>query len=47
MIMNAAFLVEREREAEFDGVVNKVAKKYGKRLKFKYTDRGRHITSLI
>jgi hypothetical protein len=37
MIMNAAFLVEREREAEFDGVVNKVAKKYGKRLKFKYT----------
>jgi hypothetical protein len=37
MIMNAAFLVERDREAEFDGVVNKVAKKYGKRLKFKYT----------
>jgi hypothetical protein len=37
MIMNAAFLVERKREAEFDGVVNKVAKKYGKRLKFKYT----------
>lgn len=37
MIMNAAFLVERKREAEFDGVVNKIAKKYGKRLKFKYT----------
>jgi len=37
MIMNAAFLVERDREAEFDAVVNKIAKKYGKRLKFKYT----------
>jgi hypothetical protein len=37
MIMNAAFLVERKREAEFDAVVNKLAKKYGKRLKFKYT----------
>ena len=37
MIMNAAFLVERKREAEFDEVVNKLAKKYGKRLKFKYT----------
>ena len=37
MIMNAAFLVERKREAEFDAVVNRLAKKYGKRLKFKYT----------
>lgn len=37
MIMNAAFLVERRREAEFDGVVNKIARRYGKRLKFKYT----------
>ncbi|HZQ22255.1 MAG TPA: GvpL/GvpF family gas vesicle protein [Terriglobales bacterium] len=37
MIMNAAFLVDRNREAEFDNVVNKIAKKYGKRLKFKYT----------
>ena len=37
MIMNAAFLVERKREAEFDSVVNKIAKKFGKRLKFKYT----------
>lgn len=37
MIMNAAFLVDRNREAEFDSVVNKIAKKYGKRLKFKYT----------
>src|SRR5579872_414676 len=37
MIMNAAFLVDRSRETEFDSVVNKIAKKYGKRLKFKYT----------
>jgi len=37
MIMNAAFLVERERESEFDRVVNKIARRYGKRLKFKYT----------
>src|SRR5438270_4800505 len=37
MIMNAAFLVERDREPEFDHVVNKIARKYGKRLKFKYT----------
>ncbi|HZQ17679.1 MAG TPA: GvpL/GvpF family gas vesicle protein [Terriglobales bacterium] len=37
MIMNAAFLVEREREPEFDEAVNKIAKKYGQRLKFKYT----------
>ncbi|HET7209351.1 MAG TPA: GvpL/GvpF family gas vesicle protein [Terriglobales bacterium] len=37
MIMNAAFLVERHRETEFDGVVNRIARKYGKRLKFKYT----------
>ena len=37
MIMNAAFLVERDREAEFDSAVNKIARKYGQRLKFKYT----------
>lgn len=37
MIMNAAFLVERDREPEFDDAVNKIAKKYGQRLKFKYT----------
>src|SRR5579859_1670977 len=37
MIMNAAFLVEREREPEFDEAVNTIAKKYGQRLKFKYT----------
>jgi hypothetical protein len=37
MIMNAAFLVDRNREVEFDNVVNRIAKRYGKRLKFKYT----------
>src|SRR5215467_144912 len=37
MIMNAAFLVERHREAEFDQIVNKTARKYGTRLKFKST----------
>jgi hypothetical protein len=37
MIMNAAFLVERDREPDFDEAVNKIAKKYGQRLKFKYT----------
>lgn len=37
MILNAAFLLEREREAEFDDAVNHVAKKFGDRLNFKYT----------
>jgi hypothetical protein len=37
MIMNAAFLVERDREPQFDDAVNRIAKKYGQRLKFKYT----------
>jgi hypothetical protein len=37
MIMNAAFLLEREREAEFDAAVNRIAKKFGDRLNFKYT----------
>ena len=37
MIMNAAFLIEREREAEFDSAVNRIAKKFGERLNFKYT----------
>jgi Gas vesicle synthesis protein GvpL/GvpF len=37
MIMNAAFLVERERENEFDSAVNRIARRYGQRLKFKYT----------
>jgi len=37
MIMNAAFLIQREREADFDAAVNKIARKFGDRLNFKYT----------
>jgi len=37
MIMNAAFLIEKQRETEFDAAVNRVAKKFGDRLNFKYT----------
>lgn len=37
MIMNAAFLIEREREADFDAAVNRIAKRFGDRLNFKYT----------
>jgi hypothetical protein len=37
MILNAAFLLEREREAEFDAAVNRIAKNFGERLNFKYT----------
>jgi hypothetical protein len=37
MIMNAAFLIQREREEEFDAAVNRIAKKFGDRLNFKYT----------
>jgi len=37
MIMNAAFLIQRERETDFDAAVNKIAKKFGDRLNFKYT----------
>ncbi len=37
MIMNAAFLIERQHEAEFDHAVNRVAGKFGERLNFKYT----------
>ena len=37
MIMNAAFLVERDRERDFDAAVNKIAKYYGELLNFKYT----------
>ncbi len=37
MIMNAAFLIEKEKEAEFDAAVNRIAKKFGDRLNFKYT----------
>ncbi len=37
MIMNAAFLIEREREAEFDQKVKEIAAKYETKLSFKYT----------
>ncbi|HZU21208.1 MAG TPA: GvpL/GvpF family gas vesicle protein [Terriglobales bacterium] len=37
MILNAAFLIERDREAEFDAMVNKIAERFGDRLNFKYT----------
>src|SRR5256885_1588823 len=37
MILNAAFLIDREHEAEFDAAVNKIAEKFGARLNFKYT----------
>jgi Gas vesicle synthesis protein GvpL/GvpF len=37
MIMNAAFLIQKEREEEFDAAVNRVAQKFGDRLNFKYT----------
>ncbi|GAC1657743.1 MAG: gas vesicle protein GvpL [Acidobacteriaceae bacterium] len=37
MILNAAFLIQREREAEFDAAVNEIAKRFGDRLNFKYT----------
>jgi len=37
MIMNAAFLIERDREAKFDDAVNRIARKFGDRLNFKYT----------
>jgi hypothetical protein len=37
MIMNAAFLIEREREAEFDQKVKEIAAKYEGKLSFKYT----------
>lgn len=37
MIMNAAFLVERNREAEFDRKVKEIASKYEGKLSFKYS----------
>jgi hypothetical protein len=37
MIMNAAFLIEREREAEFDSKVKEIASNYEGKLSFKYT----------
>src|SRR3954468_8827709 len=37
MIMNAAFLIHRDRESDFDEAVNKIAQRFGDRLNFKYT----------
>jgi hypothetical protein len=37
MIMNAAFLIQKDMEGEFDAAVNRIAKKFGDRLNFKYT----------
>jgi hypothetical protein len=37
MIMNAAFLVERERERSFDERVKEISRKYESMLTFKYT----------
>ena len=37
MIMNAAFLIERNREAEFDQKVKEIASKYEDKLSFRYT----------
>ncbi len=37
MILNAAFLIHRDKERDFDAAVNKIAEKFGDRLNFKYT----------
>ncbi|MBI5701010.1 GvpL/GvpF family gas vesicle protein [Candidatus Saganbacteria bacterium] len=37
MIINAAFLVKKEKEAEFDAKVNELDDKYGRFMRFKYT----------
>lgn len=36
MIINGAFLVQKDREVEFDQKVNGLAQKYGEKVKFKY-----------
>ena len=36
MIINASFLVEKDREPEFDQKVDELGVKYGKKIKFKY-----------
>ena len=36
MLLNAAFLVEKEKEKEFDEKVNEAEKKYGDKVTFKY-----------
>ena len=37
MIMNAAFLVEREKTKSFDDQISEIAKKYENKLSFLYT----------
>jgi len=36
MILNAAFLVEKDKEPDFDRAVNALAAKYGDKIKFRY-----------
>jgi len=36
MIINVAFLVEKQKEADFDQKVQELAEKYGDKMKFKY-----------
>jgi hypothetical protein len=36
MIINAAFLVEKEKEAEFDHQVQELGNRYGEKVNFKY-----------
>lgn len=36
MVLNAAFLVEKNKEAEFDRTVHNLDAKYGSKMKFKY-----------
>ncbi len=37
MMLDAASLIDREREKEFDAAVNKLAKQFAEKLSFKYT----------
>lgn len=36
MIFNGAFLVKKEKEVEFDGIVNRLEEKFGDKVNFKY-----------
>ncbi len=38
MILNAAFLVEKNKETEFDNKVHELDKRYGNKIRFKYID---------
>lgn len=39
MIINAAFLVQKDKETEFDQKVNELGAKYGSNIKFKYIEK--------